>query len=260
MKKTAFTFLICSSLIYPAIAQKNIKENKKTGGEYLSHQFKNGEQFGTIFSRTISVTGKDFQPSVFRISGTGNYKVSHVENNQPDFDAIFLYDGRAEDRCSVGIRDGGGTSIYNGKSSINTDGSGLVYNAFIWGKAPAAFKAGDHWETTITQPWELGGPGRQQIEVIEADPKTHLVRLKRQGDGEGAFADDQQEMYIVMNGKPVRVKITPGKNHWVGYTTFKNGIVISDELMTTRDLNLTNDTLKVSASQRQYILLNQMAG
>jgi hypothetical protein len=210
---------------------------KKATYSCFSHDFKVGEKFGTIFSRTIAVTGSDFQPVVFRISGTGNYTVTSAAYNQSEFDAVFLYDGRPEERSKTGIRDGGKTLVYNVKSSVNTDGSGLTYNSLLWGPAPARLKTGDFWEVEITQPWELGGAGRQKVEVIDADPTNGLVRLKRR----------------------VRVMIKPGKNHWVGYTTFKNGIVISDELVVTRQLTLTNDTLNFSANQRQYILLNQMA-
>ena len=259
MKKAALIILIGSSLAQIATAQQPVKKMKQATYSCFSHDFKVGEKFGTIFSRTIAVTGNGFQPVVFRISGTGNYTVTGTGQNQPEFDAVFLYDGRPEDRSKTGIRDGGKTLVYNGKSSVNTDGSGLTYNPLLWGPAPARLKTGDFWEVEITQPWELGGAGRQKVEVIDANPTTGLIRLKRQGDGSGPFADDQAEMEVVNNRKRVRVKITPGLNHWVGYTTFKNGIVISDELVVTRQLTLTNDTITFSANQRQYILLNQMA-
>jgi hypothetical protein len=259
MKKTALTILVCSTLIHVAIAQRNNKKTEQSQVSYFTHDFKTGEKFGTIFSRTIAVTGDDFQPSVSRISGTGNYTVTGTTENQPDFDAAFLYDGRPENRSKTSIRDFGKTLIYNGQSYMNTDGSGLTYNPLLWGTPPERLKSGDTWEVAINQPWELGGPGHQRVEVIEADPATHLIMLKREGDGEGAFANDQSEIEIISKGQHLKVKITPGKNHWIGYTVFKNGIVISDELLVTRPLTLTHDTQQFTASQRQYILLNQMA-
>lgn len=259
MKKVVFIILISSSLIQTAVGQRSVGKVQKPTDQYFTHRFQTGEKFGTVFSRTISVTSNDFQPIVFRISGTGNYTVTSAKGNQPDFDAVFLYDGRPEDRSITSIKDAGKTLVYNGKPSINTDGSGLTYNSWLWGNPPLHLKAGDSWEVAIDHPWELGGRGRQKIEVIDAEPNSQLIRLKRQGNGDGAFADEQTEMEIVSKGKPLRVKITPGKSHWVGYAIFKNGIVISDELVVTRQLTLTHDTLKFSASQRQYILLNQMA-
>jgi hypothetical protein len=259
MKKTAFMILVGSTLIHAALAQRGITKANNPQDYYFAHKFKTGEKFGTIFSRTIAVTGDDFQSFVFRISGTGNYSVTSMKENQPDFDAVFLYDGRPEDRSKTGIRDSGKTLLYNGKSSVNTDASGLTFNPLLWGTPPVKLKTGDSWEVSIDQPWELGGTGRQRVEVIDVDPVTHLIRLKREGDGQGAFADDQPEMEIVSKGQRLRVKVTFGKNHWVGYTTFKNGIVISDELVVTRPLTLTHDAQQFAASQRQYILLNQMA-
>lgn len=259
MKKIVFIILLSAMLIHTAGAQRGTKKTEKPKGSYFTHEFKIGEKFGTIFSRTISITGSEFQPVVFRISGTGNYTVTATPQNQPDFDAVFLYDGRPEDRSKTGIRDFGKTLIYNGKSATNTDASGLVYNALLWGAPNEKLKTGDVWEVSIAQPWELGGPGRQRVEVIDADPRTQLVRLKREGDGEGAFADDQPEIEIVSKGQRLRVKVIPGKNHWVGYTTFKNGIVIADELVVTRPLTLVQDKQQFKANQRQYMLLNQMA-
>lgn len=258
MKKISLMILVGCMLVHAAIAQRSNKAGNQQDS-YFTHKFKTREKFATIFSRTIAVTGDDFQPFVFRISGTGNYSVTSTTENQADFDAVFLYDGRPEDHSKTGIRDSGKTLIYNGKPSVNTDASGLTYNALLWGNPPEKLKTGDSWEVSIAQPWELGGIGRQRIEVIDADPATHLIRLKREGDGEGAFADDQPEMEIVNKGQRLRVKVIPGKNHWVGYTTFKNGILISDELVVTRPLTLVHDTQHFTASQRQYILLNQMA-
>ena len=54
------------------------------------------------------------------------------------------------------------------------------------------------------------------------------------------------------------MNITPGTATWTGYTTFKNGIVMADELLVTRPVTLTTDSLHFTASEREYILLNAM--
>jgi hypothetical protein len=53
--------------------------------------------------------------------------------------------------------------------------------------------------------------------------------------------------------------VVPGASRWIGYTTFREGVVISDELIVERPLTLTAEGLgSVAASEREYILLNAM--
>lgn len=257
MKKILFVVII--SLV-SATTQSQTRGQLPTtvSGSYLTPEFKTGQRLGTIFSRTIAMSSEECSPLVFRISGTANYTVTNPDAASPVFSAIFLYDGRPADTSTIAFRDGGSTLVYNNKPAPNNDASGLAYNPLLWGIPPAKLTKGSSWEVDIAHPWELGGAGHQRIEVIDADPITHLIRLKREGDGEGFFADEPPVMDVVRDGKRVRVKVSPGKHHWVGYTTFKNGIVISDELMVVRPLTLETDSLKFAATQRQYILLNQM--
>jgi hypothetical protein len=82
-----------------------------------------------------------------------------------------------------------------------------------------------------------------------------------QGDG---FAPVVQRVsgtgvYTVVDGEKVKMDIVPGRSTWSGYTTFKNHIIISDELLVTRPISLKNDSLNFSARQREYILLNAMS-
>ncbi|WP_147313907.1 hypothetical protein [Deminuibacter soli] len=230
---------------------------QETPDAYLVHHFNIGERFGTVFSRTITITGDGFTTNVARISGTGDYTVTGNNAQQTDFAVVFLIDGRPEDKCSIVLKDSGKTLVYNGKPFTNTDASGLSYNPLLWGMPQAKLTKGMVWEIDIKQPWELGGPGRQRVEVLETDAAGRQVTLKREGDGDGAFFGDRREADIVKDGKTIRMQITSGKSHWTGYTIFKNGIVISDELMVTRPLTLQTDSLRLPATQRQYILLNQ---
>jgi len=256
MKKIFMTAILIGAFSTAAVFGQS---KKVPSNSYFIPTFRTGEKFATIFSRTIAVTSGDFPSVVRRISGTGNYTVTDNNDQTTKFDALFVYDGRPEDRSKVSFLDSGKTISYNGKLLSNTDASGLSYNPRLWGTAPKEIKPGVSWETKIDSAWELGGAGSQKITVLSIDPVNHAVTLKREGDGEGALAYDEKEMDIVRNGNKIRVKITPGKTHWVGYTIFKNGIVISDELMMTRALTLSYEEQRFTAKQRQYILLNQMA-
>lgn len=258
MKKICLTALLFLLLYNTGHAQSKANGPKTASGAYLTPQFKTGEWYGTLFSRTIALSSHDFPAMVFRISGTGSYEVTGNDEQGPAFDAVFLYDGRPEDKSKIAFRDGGRTLVYNDKPAVNTDASGLTYNPLLWGVPPATLAKGTSWEVELQQPWELGGAGHQQVKVIDADPGSQTIRLKREGHGDGFFAGDQQELEIMKDGKRLRVKVLPEKSHWTGYTTFKNGIVISDELMVVRPLILQADSVKFSATQRQYILLNQM--
>jgi hypothetical protein len=245
---------ICLITIHQLHAQ-----SQPSGSSYLIPDYHIGEKYGNIFSRTIATTGTDFQPNIFRISGTATYVVTNVTDSVVSFDSDVLYDGHPERQGHPQIADSGKAVIRKGQRTPYLDGSGMSYNPLLWGTPPAHLNAGDSWQTNITQPWELGGPGWQKITVISVDPAEQAVTLKREGDGDGPFDSDATQMDIVKDGRTIRVKIAPGKNHWVGYTVFKKGIVISDELLVTRPMTLTSDSATFSANQRQYILLNQMA-
>jgi len=213
---------------------------------------------GNVFSRTISFRSADFPEIVYRAGGTGIYTVTNNDPAKPSFDGVFRYDGRPESHYRVEITDSGKTVSYDGKGSANTDGSGVLFNSLIWGSPPMKIRKGDSWQATIPQAWELGGQGMQTITVMDVDAKNHTVRLKREGDSGGYYDNDVKQLSITKDGRLVKMDLSPGATHWVGYTTFKNGLVISDELMATRTVILTSDTLKYRAEQREYILLNAM--
>jgi len=235
----------------------------QTGKAYNSNDFfkldvKPGEKLGNIFTRTISYEPADFPEIVYRAGGTGIYTVTKNDPAAPEFDGVFRYDGRPESHYKVVMTDGGKTVSYDGKPSTNTDGSGVLYNTLIWGTPPAKFRNGDSWQVTIPQAWELGGPGVQTVTVVDIDARNHMVRLKREGSSEGFYDNDAKQLNVTKDGKALKMDITPGRSHWVGYTIFKNGLVISDELMSTRVVTLTTGSSKYSAQEREYILLNAM--
>jgi hypothetical protein len=241
-----------------------IKTNAKRAGhgadskKFFTLKVNNGDKLGNIFTRTISYKGDDFPEVVFRVGGTGVYTV--IDNNplNPVFDGVFRYDGWPESKGRDEIRDTGKTNIYIGKSSVNTDGSGVMFNALIWGNPPAKLKKGDTWKVSIPQPWELGGVGTQIITVIDIDENNNSIRLQREGSSGGFYDNDAKKISITKDGKAVTMTVTPGTSHWIGYTTFKNGLVISDELLVSRPITLTADNLNFDAFEREYILLNAM--
>jgi len=169
------------------------KADHRTNSEkFFKLQVKQGEMLGNIFTRTISYNGDGFPEVVSRNGGTGIYTV--IDNNplKPVFDGVLHYDGRPESKGRVEISDTGKTNIFNGKSYLNTDGSGVMFNSLIRGNPPG------------------------------------------------------------------KIAVTPDTSHWIGYTMFKNGLVISDELLVSRPVTLTADNLKFDAVERKYILLNAM--
>src|SRR6185503_6839544 len=233
-------------------------QHKVNSSKFFSLNVKSGEKLGNVFSRTIAYTGDGFTDVVLRAAGTGIYIVRNNSPLNPVFDVFFHYDGRPASHYKVEMSDSGKMVSYDGKASANTDGSGVLFNAFIWGCPPASIKTGDTWMVNIKQAWELGGPGLQKVTVIDIDENNHSVRLMREGSAQGFCDNDAKQMSISKNGTTIKVAVNPGVSHWIGYTTFKDGLVISDELMVTRQVTLTADNLKLDASEREYILLNAM--
>ena len=268
--KTAIVIAVSCLAGFMPYSKKNIisltekhKKVSRAGKAYNSSDFfkldvKTGEKLGNIFSRTISYKSADFPEIVYRAGGTGVYTVINNDPLNPVFDGVFRYDGRPESHSKVEVSDNGKTVNYDGKSVTNTDGSGVIYNTLIWGTAPAKIHKGDSWKINISQAWELGGAGEQTITVLDIDAANHTIRLRREGNGDGFYDNDMKQLNVTKDSKVVRMDVSPGRSHWVGYTTFKNGLVISDELMVKRSVTLTSGDLKFTADQREYILLNAM--
>ncbi|NML37230.1 hypothetical protein HHL17_08465 [Chitinophaga sp. G-6-1-13] len=249
MKPLLFLMMIIGLIPYQANSQTS---------SCLSPHLSKGDTLANIYSRTIAMTGEGFAPLVFRISGSSAYKVTDGHPARPAFMETDLYDGRPENRSAtvIGLD---GNNIWQDKPYANTSASGLMYNSLIWGQAPAQLHEGDTWKHTISVPWELGGPGTQTITVMALDNEHQTVTLKREGYSEGFYDNDAKQMDIATNdGKKLRVTVKPGTSHWTGYTTFRQGIVISDALLVTRPVLLTSDEQHFSGQQRQYILLNAM--
>jgi hypothetical protein len=241
---------------------KRAKEKAKRGQQqcFLTPLLKTGDKLSNVFCRTMAFSGKDFKTVTKRASGTCIYTV--IDNNplKPVFETYYNYDGAVEGHSKIAVIENGskqgkpdGKEFYN-----NTDGSGVMFNSLIWGNPPKQLRKGDNWNVNIAVPWELGGAGEQTIRVLEIDPVNQVIRLEREGTCTGYYDHDLKEIDIEKDGKTLHVQVLPGQSHWKGHTTFKNGLVISDELMVIRPVTLISGNEKFEANEREYILLNEM--
>lgn len=217
-----------------------------------------GEHFSNTFSIASSTSADGFDSAVRRNGGTADYTLKKLGANQElTFQAIDLYDGSPADRAENIIRDGGATSCWNGGCRTYTDASGLLYNRLLWGDPPKNLKVGMAWQVAVRQPWELGPAGIQLVTVTHLDEKNGIVTLKREGTAVGSFANESPQVTLVRSGKRVTFDVAPGQAHWSGYTTFKYGIVLSDELLVVRHDELhSEETGTIPATTRRYMLLN----
>ena len=95
--------------------------------------------------------------------------------------------------------------------------------------------------------------------MIALDPVSQRITLLREGSGDGAYFDDKLAMTLTRDGQSWPVTVQPGRSHWYGYTTFRAGVVVSDELVVERPVTLASGKLgRIAGSQREYILLNAM--
>jgi hypothetical protein len=226
---------------------------------YLAPVFHAGDRLDNVFSRTIAYRASGYDDSVRRISGSASYTVLDGAATQPRLHIDYRYDGAHQGSGTVGFRDGGATSCFDGQCMPNSDASGLAWNPRLWGTPPATLRVGQSWNVQIAAPWELGPAGTQKVTVVALDPASRRVTLLREGSGEGAHLNDKLQITLTHGGQSWPVSVEPGRSHWYGYTTFQGGVVVSDELMVERPVTLVSAKLgRISASEREYILLNAM--
>jgi hypothetical protein len=253
----AFRLFIAAAPAFLAAAQKAPAE-APAASVYLEPKVQVGQKLGNIFSRATSYSADGIDEVVRRVSGTAVYVV--IENSAPSLvlNCEIRYDGKPVYKAKTEMKDRGRTICYDGSCSATTDASGLFYNPLLWGDPKGTIRKGMSWTVSITEPWELGPPGEQIVTVVETDPANHSITLKREGAGEGFFAGDRKQIQVSKGGQNYQVDVSPGRSHWVGYTRFREGIVISDELLVERPVTLTSRELvnAVPAQERQYILLN----
>ncbi|MCX7513387.1 hypothetical protein [Frateuria sp. STR12] len=220
-----------------------------------------GAVFGNVFSRTIALQAPGFDDAVRRVSGTATYRVLDATTTPPQLRIDYHYDGRPAGSGTVVLPDEGATNCYDGKCAPNTDASGLAYNPLLWGRAPATLRVGQRWTVDIGAPWELGPAGRQTVTVVALDPASHTVSLEREGSGNGPWLGDAPQLALTRGDRSYPVTRQSGRAHWHGRTTFRDGIVLSDELVSTRPVTLASAQLgRIEGVERQYILLNATPG
>jgi hypothetical protein len=218
-----------------------------------------GQKLGNVFSRAIAYKADGVDDVVRRVSGTAEYVVSESSADEIAVDGTFLYDGRPEAKGKTEFKDQGRVSCWDGKCATATDASGLLYNAGVWGSPPSSLRKGTSWEVVIAEPWELGPAGKETVTVLALDPAEHSVTLQREGTGEGFFDNDAKQVHLTKDGKSYTADVSPGRAQWRGFTTFREGVVISDELLVERPVTLTSKELgSIAGMERQYILLNAM--
>jgi hypothetical protein len=218
-----------------------------------------GQKLGNVFAKIVSYQGGGIDEYARRIGGSAHYEVLDATPERPRFLLRDRYDGLASSSTTMESRDSGATycSVDSGKCQAYLDDSGVAFDAFLWGHPSGPIVPGMVWKVELPVPWELGPPGTQLISVVQTDPANHEVMLKREGIGDGAFANDQKQIKVKKDGKEYTVDVTPGSAHWVGYTIFQNGITVSDELVVTRSLKISSKEFgSADISERQFTLLN----
>ena len=216
-----------------------------------------GDRFGNVFSRTIAIRAPGFDDAVRRVSGTAVYRVVDASATPAQLRIDYHYDGRPAGSGSVALPDEGATRCYDGQCAPNTDASGLLYNPLLWGHPPATLRVGQRWTVRIAAPWELGPTGRQTVTVVAFDPAGHTVSLEREGSGSGPWLGDAPQVTLTRGERSYPLARQAGRAHWHGLTTFRDGIVLSDELVSVRPVVLSSPQFgRVEGVERQYILLN----
>ena len=172
-------------------------------------------------------------------------------------DGRFLYDGSPVHNSRNVVKDGGRMICWDKDCAPATDASGLSFNPVLWGTPAATLHTGQTWKVNISVPWELGPPGTQVVTVVSLDPPHDQITLKRQGEGNGAFADDITTLTLTKGAASSKVGVTGGHTKWSGLTIFQRGIVLSDALLAERPVTVTTeDGSRYEGVEREYILLN----
>jgi hypothetical protein len=244
-------------VVAPACAQA-----PAAGASPLQLTLTPGAHYSNIFSVAVSIL-IDKQPEfVWRNSGSATYVVKSITNTIAHMSERGRYDGRPAGSGTFDID----LRTFNaldkkGKQVIDTDSSGFNYNTFIWGSPPASIAVGTNWLVKIPTTWELGPAGTENVRVLSVNSADNSATLLREGSGSGATLDDAP-FKITYNGAKVRIKITPASvAHWRGISTFKNGIVMADSILCTRDIWVTlPNGDKVLGHERLYTLVNVIPG
>jgi hypothetical protein len=250
----AFLILVLMSVVSAADAGLSAQGNSTV---LLTPHFGVGERVGFVFSRTRSVAVDGWPEYAGRISGTSSYLVKALDASEVSLDSAYRLDGSPTNHDPLRIRLDGTSYCVGTNCQANTDAGGLIFNRLIWGSPPARLAVGTSWSAPIKQAWELGPPGAQTISVVAIDEQGELITLKREGTGVGETLDGPPTVKLQKDGRTIEARVAVGRTTWVGYTVFRRGIVVSDELTAESEVTVTGPDLNsVPARSRQYILMN----
>jgi hypothetical protein len=230
---------------------------------YLKPHLEAGQVLSDITYRVIATHGPGMEDSVWQAPATGTYTI--VSSDSPDvisWNVSVRMDGKMVIQNAAGdYRDDGKTMCFKGKCSFTTDASGPFFNPTFWGSPKGDLKPGMSWTVELTQPWELGPPGKQTVTVLSVDKFNGMLVLKREGQGVGSYEGKHDVALIKRDGKQYRVAVKHGNAHWVGQAIFQHGVVVSDELLCNTDVELSSPEVgTIQAHERQYMSLLQHPG
>lgn len=254
MKMSSLSLVACA---LACIAPAAMAEPSST---YLAPHLKVGESLSSVFSKAVAITGPGFQDVVKRISGTGDEVVTAIHGDEITFNGSGIYDGRPPQKWVHRRLEDGITDCWNDQCTVNDQTSGTMFNHYLWGNAPREIRVGTSWDVAIAKPWEIGPRGNERVRVLRLDPLNRVITLTREGSGNGPSSDDAYKSEITITtttGKTLDVRVVPGKSHWTGYTTVREGVIIADEILVERHVTLVAATgQKFEGEQRSYTLEN----
>jgi hypothetical protein len=234
---------------------------------YLKPHVRVGEQITDVYSKSVSWSGDGLRGHVARYSGTSAYTITAVRPDAIVFDERDRSDGQPPSPVVHGAKvlADGNTWCYQGKCRINDQTSGVFFIPLLWGVAPDSLHAGSEWRVEIDEPWEIGPKGVEQVRVVDIDAAHGAITLVRHGSGTGPSSDELRWMHAntpiqitTTDGNQVAVTLQPGDSTWSGRTTIRRGVIASDEIMLTQQVEfVAKDGKAWNAELRAYTLLNR---
>ena len=216
-----------------------------------------GQRLGFVFSRTTSLTIPGEHETAGRISGTSQYEVTNVGAEEVTLKTAYRLDGDKTYTDPTRLRLDGSSYCSGDKCQANTDGSSILYNRTMLGEPPAKLVVGASWKAPITQPWELGPKGVQTVTVVALSDGGRQVMLRREGYGDGESIDGKGSAKLHIDGKEVRAEVAHLRTSWSGYSVYRDGVLVSDELVTKSVVSVSATGIKpIQATARQYVLMN----
>lgn len=250
---------LAAGIVAAALAVSGSARADTPSRTFLQPNLTVGERMTHVFSRAISIKGEGFKEYVIRISGTARDTILSIEPRGITLQEHYRYDGHAAGSGRWKILADGVTHCWKGRCSIDRDTSGIIFSPQLWGHVPGNIHVGSTWTATIAEPWELGPPGKEAVRVVGMDPARHVVTLVRRGSGDYEAGDDSAHAITITtgDGKPLQVKVKPGASRWRGRTIVRDGIIVGDTIMVTRQVTLVSASGRTfSGEERAYTLEN----